>query len=261
LPSVIVKRWSNEEVKFVLSENEDCYYTVTLHGCSCEQFASGEYPCPHHKRAWVSDVRKLAERKDRLKREQEWLLERKQEALLEIEKGERYKKKQEERLREEERLKKEEPEKYYEIQEAEEAFNKLMNSMGYGKEQFKQEQQKERLEWKQNKSGIQNNFIRELENNLKEKLVCVEIKRDGGYREQGWYKLEIERQKRLNEERNEYFEREKKIEQNAKQDQARYPQKKARFYAIGKKKINKPISDMLIDTLEEDQNYYRDLYG
>jgi hypothetical protein len=114
LPPVILKSRSNGEVKFVLSEKEDCYYTATLEGCSCDQFISGMYPCPHQIRAWIGDVRELAKQKERLKKEREENLKRKQEE-------ERLKKEQEEerlkREQEEERLKIEEPERYFKMKQ------------------------------------------------------------------------------------------------------------------------------------------------
>lgn len=188
LPSVIIKSNSNGKVKFVLSEKEDYYHTVSIHGCSCDQFASGVYPCSHQNRAWVVDVRKLAEREKRLEEEQEWLLKRK----------------------EEERLKKEEPEKYHALQEAK--IYELVKSMVYVDEQFEQEQQEEKLKTQK-------------EEKLKTQFSALL----------------------------------KEIEQNKKPGQAGSPKEKTRFYANTKKKIEKPIADM-IDVIEEDQNYYNDLY-
>ena len=109
LPTIIKSR-SNGKVKFALSEKKDCYYTVTLHGCSCDQFISGMYPCPHQIRGWVGDVRELAKLEERREQEQESLKkEKEEEELLKIEEPEKYvKMKQEKERLKQERLKREE---------------------------------------------------------------------------------------------------------------------------------------------------------
>ena len=147
LPPVILKSRSNGEVKFVLSEKEDCYYTATLEGCSCDQFISGMYPCPHQIRAWIGDVRELAKQKERLKKEREENLKRKQEEeRLKKERVERLKKKQEE-----ERLKKELEENLKREQEREQKKKEI-------EEYLKRKQEEE-----QKKKEIEENLKREQE--------------------------------------------------------------------------------------------------
>ena len=151
LPPIIFKSRSNGKIKFALSEKEDCYYTVTLHGCSCDQFISSVYPCPHQIKAFSikkkqeerlkkEQERLKREQEERLKREQEERLKKKQEENLKKEQEENLKKeqelerlkraqsKQEERLRkeqEEERLKIEEPERYIRMKQEEEQKERL----------------------------------------------------------------------------------------------------------------------------------------
>lgn len=133
LPFVICKLRSNGEVKYVLSEKKDCYYTVTLHGCSCDQFASGLYPCPHQIRAWawVGDVGKLAKQKELQEKEEE-------------------RSKREKEVKE--RLKEEEPEKNYlkikqeekrSMQERLEREKEIQERWKRERENFTQERQKE----------------------------------------------------------------------------------------------------------------------
>ena len=217
LPPIIIKSNSNGKVKFVLSEKGDCYHTVTIYGCSCDQFASGVYPCSHQNRAWIVDVRKLAEREKRLEEEQEWLLKRKQEVPLEIEQEERSKKEMEERFKwaqkEEERLKKEEPEKYHELQEAnrllKESCYELMKSMGHVDEQFERERQEEMLK-----------MVRQ-----EEKLKMVR------------------QEEKLKTQFHAFL---KEFEQNKKTSQAGSPKEKTRFYESFEKLIYRNAYILLI---------------
>jgi len=107
LPPVIIKPGCNSKVRFVLSEKEDSYYTVTLFGCSCDQFASGVYPCPHQIRVWgiYGDIQKLA------KREEERLRIEEPERCFEIQEEIRLKKERFLKYLEEQRLKREQAEK------------------------------------------------------------------------------------------------------------------------------------------------------
>jgi len=200
LPTIIKSR-SNGKVKFALSEKKDCYYTVTLHGCSCDQFISGMYPCPHQIRGWVGDVRELAKLEERREQEQESLKKEKEE---------------------EELLKIEEPEKYVKMKQEKERLKQ---------ERLKREmQEQERLK--------QERLKREEEQELLTRLTQERIKRDIENQER-WKREDEERLvRRQIEQKKELQERLEEIARSTTSNLTS-PKEKARFLDNSKKKLDK----------------------
>lgn len=45
----------------VLSDKRDCYYTTTIHGCSCDESISGVFPCCHQYKAFPKKCENIKE--------------------------------------------------------------------------------------------------------------------------------------------------------------------------------------------------------
>ena len=272
LPPIILKSRSNGEIKFVLSEKEDCYYTVTKDTCSCDQFISGMRPCPHQIRGWVGDVRKLAKQEDeRLKIIEKYskIHERKrEEERLKIEEPERYLK-----IQEEKRLKREEEERLKKVQWLmREQERKEEEKIDQGKrEQEKREQdawlkKRQETHFKKVQWLMREQEKREQERRLEREQDARKweehLKREGQEYLLRESNLTLDERDRVHEEhlQKEFQERLEEIKRNTKTDQTSSPKKKARFYNNTLKKVEKPITNM-INSVEEERDYYRDLYG
>jgi len=47
----------------VLSDNQDCYFTTTIHGCSCDESISGTFPCCHQTKAYSKEIERIERKK------------------------------------------------------------------------------------------------------------------------------------------------------------------------------------------------------
>lgn len=291
LPPVILKSRSNGEIKFVLSEKEDCYYTVTKDTCSCDQFISGMRPCPHQIR--VFEIYKIYV-KNRLREKQEKLLKKELERLSEHEHGkkeqahlkkeedemgwrmvqERLKRENEDRIRRElERLKCDQEERLGRTKE------------GRRKRRFDQKEREhlKKEEYRLTTKPKPVSLLKGKDEGVslnREKCVClsgipkltsssflaIRLKK-----EQEEVRLKKEQEERLKREREEErLKRELEEERLKIEEPERYIQMKQEEEQLKKEKeearqkierLNREPIDYKYLKGSEDHNYYRDLYG